>query len=261
MFIFKINNALFIYRIKFILKLCFVLFDSNMNEINNHSILNQIILVGPKSLGLLIITACFIGIVFTLQVVKEFLYLKASSIVGAIISLAFIRELSPILTAIILTGRISSAFTAELATMQVSEQIDALYLLRVNPLKYLVLPRFFACFLMCPLLNLAFLCTSLASSLFICFVFYSIHPSCFLFSISTALSYVDLIKSSFKSLVFSFIISLISCSWGLTTERGAKNVGQSITSSIVTILMTIFFLDCLLTYLLFNQTGSILRSF
>lgn len=260
MLILKTNRLLFFRRMKFTFKLLLVLLNCNINSINRRNLIEQIIIVGPESLGILIITACFIGIVFTLQVVKEFLYLNASSFIGAILSLAFIRELSPVLTAIIIIGRISSSFTAELATMKVTEQIDALYLLRVDPLIYLVLPRLISCLLMLPCLNVIFLFTSLCSSIFTCFIFYNIHPGLFLYSSFIALSYIDFVKSTFKAIVFSFIVSTISCAWGLTTEGGSKSVGQATTSSVVTSLLIIFILDCFLTYILFNQSGSIIKS-
>ena len=256
----KINSLLFLYRSRFVLKVFFSLFLANINLTNRKNIITQIIVVGPESLGILIITACFIGIVFTLQIVKEFLYLNASSVIGAIVSLAFVRELAPVLTAIVIIGRVSSAFTAELATMKVGEQIDALYLLRVNPLYYLVLPRVFACFVILPCLNIIFLLTSLCSSIFTCYIFYNIHPYVFVNSVLVSLSYLDFLKSFCKALVFSFIVSIISCVWGLTTSGGAKNVGYSTTSSVVTSLLLIFVLDFLLTYLLFNQNDSIIKS-
>lgn len=259
-YLLKMKKSLFRNRALLTIKLFIALFKYKVNMMNRENIFNQIILVGPQSLGLLIITAFFIGIVFTLQVVKEFLYLKASSAVGAILMLAFIRELSPILTAVILIGRVSSAFTAELATMKVTEQVDALYLLRVKPLEYLVFPRFIACLLMFPCLNLFFLSTSIFSSLFICFIFYGIHPYLFLHSIYIALSYTDFIKSSCKALAFGVIVVLISCSWGLVTYGGSRSVGESTTDSVVTSLLMIFILDCILTYLFFSQTTSIIKS-
>lgn len=260
MLMLKINRPLSLRRIEFTLKLLLQLFNYNINAINRRNLIEQIIVVGPESLGILIITASFIGIVFTLQVVKEFLYLNASSFVGAILSIAFIRELSPVLTAIILIGRISSSFTAELATMKVTEQIDALYLLRVDPLTYLVLPRLVSCLLMLPCLNIIFLFTSLSSSIFTCFIFYNIHPRSFLYSSLIALSFNNIIKSTCKSIVFSFIVSIISCAWGLTTDNGSKSVGQATTSSVVTSLLMVFISDCILTYVLFGQSGSVIKS-
>ena len=259
MLILRINKSLFLNRIKCIAELIFNFKDCKIRLVNSKNIVSQIIIVGPESLGILIITSCFIGIIFTLQIIKEFIYLNASNFVGAILSIAFMRELSPVLTAIILTGRVSSAFTAELATMKVTEQIDALYLLRINPLLYLILPRLIACFFMLPWLNLLFFITSLSSSIFICSIFYYIYPSSFLNSVFISLSYADFFKSTCKVLIFSFVISVISCLWGLTTDGGAKNVGLSTTSSVVTILLLIFILDCILTHLLFKHVSSIIR--
>nr|YP_009541926.1 hypothetical protein [Neogoniolithon spectabile]AYR06135.1 hypothetical protein [Neogoniolithon spectabile] len=219
-----------------------------LNRINLEELREQIKIVGVESLGISLITSFFIGMVFTLQLIKEFLYLDASSLIGAVLSLAFIRELAPVLTSVILAGKIGSSFTAELATMQVTDQIDALYLLRTDPVTYLVLPRIVACVLALPLLNVIFFLTSLASSLFLCNIFYSIHPEIFLRSILLTLSYKDIIKSTFKVIVFSFILSSISCSWGLYNKGGAKSVGESTTSSVVTNLLMIFYNGFLLVF-------------
>nr|YP_010471184.1 hypothetical protein N4M48_pgp008 [Synarthrophyton patena]UVF63013.1 hypothetical protein [Synarthrophyton patena] len=222
--------------------------------------IEQMIIVGPESLSICIITAFFIGLVFTLQVVKEFLYLDATSLIGAILSLAFIRELSPVLTAVIIAGRIGSAFTAEIATMKVTDQIDALYLLKTDPLLYLVMPRVIACIIMLPVLNIISFFTSLASSLFACCIFYNIHPWLFLKSAFSALLYWDFFTSLLKTIVFGFIVSNISCSWGLTTVGGSKNVGQSTTSSVVTSLLMIFMMDFVLSSLMFYQSSSAIKS-
>lgn len=230
------------------------------STVSYNRIVEQMVIVGPESLSISIVTAFFIGMVFTLQLVKEFLYLDATSLIGAILSLAFIRELSPVLTAIIIAGRIGSSFTAEIATMKVTEQIDALYLLKTDPILYLVAPRVIACVTMLPILNLIFLFTSLASSIFACSIFYNIHPWIFLKSAFTALSYLDFLKSLLKTIVFGFILSNISCSWGLTTVGGSKSVGQSTTSSVVTSLLMIFVMDFILSYIMFNQVDSAIKS-
>ncbi len=91
-----------------------VVLNTGFIRVNRKKLIEQIILVGPGSLGVSIVTAGFLGIVFTLQVVKEFLYLDASSFIGAILSLAFIRELSPVFMAIIISSKVGSSFTAEL---------------------------------------------------------------------------------------------------------------------------------------------------
>lgn len=261
MFLLKVNMFQWLYNIKhaFYLSLA-IISNCNSHEISNTSLIEQILEVGPGSLGISIIAACFIGLVFTLQIVKEFLYLDAIKLIGAILSLAFVRELSPVLIAVIIIGRIGSSFTAEIATMQITEQIDALYLLKTDPLMYLVMPRVLACIFMMPLLNLFFFFTSLFSSVFTCYLFYSIHPWIFLKSAFCAVSFFDFLKSTLKTAIFAFVLSVISCAWGFRTTSSSKNVGKSITSSVVTNLLIIFILDFILSYLMFNPSASSIRS-
>ena len=227
--------------------------------INHINLYEQIIVVGVESLGISIITASFIGMVFTLQVVKEFLYLDAANMIGAVLSLAFVRELSPVITSIIAIGRTGSAFTAEISTMKVTEQIDALYVLQTDPIVYLIIPRLLACMLVLPITNLVFFVTSLAISMFTCYVFYNLHPWLFFKSVFLVLTCVDILKSSFKVVVFAIIIANVSCAWGLYTSGGSKNIGESTTSSVVTNLLLIFITDFILSYVLFNQMNSAIQ--
>nr|YP_010197726.1 hypothetical protein LK367_pgp173 [Gracilaria isabellana]UAD86142.1 hypothetical protein [Gracilaria isabellana] len=224
------------------------------------NILEQMKIVGPDSLSIVIITAFFIGMVFTIQIVKEFLYINAISLVGSILTISFIRELSPVLTSVIIVGRIGSYFTSELATMSITEQLNALYILEANPLSYLVFPRVIACLLMLPCLNIISFITSLFSSSFVCFTIYNIHPQIFFLSSLSSLVIQDIFKSLFKTLIFGFLISLISCFWGLTANGGAKGVGQSTTLSVVTSLLSIFIFDFLLSYIMFNKIGSSVKA-
>nr|UAD87747.1 hypothetical protein [Gracilaria textorii] len=224
------------------------------------NILEQMKIVGPDSLSIVIITAFFIGMVFTIQIVKEFLYINAISLVGSILTISFIRELSPVLTSVIIVGRIGSYFTSELATMSITEQLNALYILEANPLSYLVFPRVIACLLMLPCLNIISFITSLFSSSFVCFTMYNIHPQIFFLSSLSSLLIQDMLKSLFKTFIFGFLISLISCFWGLTANGGAKGVGQSTTLSVVTSLLSIFIFDFLLSYIMFNKTGSSVKA-
>lgn len=232
----------------------------NFSKIESNHILEQIKIIGPDSLSITIVTACFIGMVFTLQVVKEFLYFDMVNLLGSIFTIAFIRELSPVLTSIIIIGRIGSYFTAELATMKVTDQIDALYLLNVSPFFYLVAPRVLSSIVMLPLLNIFAFATSLASSAFICFTLFDIDPFIFFTSSFSSLSFADIIKSSCKTIIFGFFISIISCSFGLKTTGGAKGVGISTTSSVVICLFVIFILDFILSYLMFSQLESLIKT-
>lgn len=229
------------------------------SNVSLYNVVELMTVVGPGSLTICLITAFFIGMVFTLQVAKEFLYLDAVGLIGAVLTIAFIRELSPVLTSVIIIGRIGSAFTAELATMKVTEQVDALYLLNTNPFFYLVCPRVIACVFMTPLLNFISFATSLASSSFVCFTIYNIDPAVFFLSSFASLSCIDLLKSLLKTFIFGFIISSISCSWGLAAHGGAKGVGKSTTGSVVASLLAIFICDFVLSYVMFSKLESAIK--
>ena len=247
-------------KITLVSKILFSLFFySNIKKINYLSVFNQMQIVGPSSLAINLLTAFFIGMVFSLQIVKEFLYLNATNMIGGILTISFIRELSPILTSVILIGRVGSCFTAELATMCITEQIDALYILGINPIIYLVIPRILALIFILPVLNLLAFATSLCSSAYICFFLYNINPQVFFDSALSALCFVDIIKSSIKSFIFGLIISLISCAWGLSTNLSAKGVGNATTSSVVVSLILVFIIDFVLSYIMFHNIDSSLK--
>lgn len=217
--------------------------------------MHQIQIMGIGSLAIVLLTASFVGMVFTFQVAKEFNALNATHLVGSVLTITFVRELAPVLTSVIIAGRIGSAFTAEIATMQVTEQIDVLFILNTDPFYYLVVPRVYACVLMLPILNIFALATSIASSILIGLVLYNIPVAVFL--MSSRISLLDLSFSILKAIIFGFIIGIVSCSWGLSTTGGSKNVGKSTTSSVVTILIFIFIVDFLLSYLMFHTASGI----
>ncbi len=225
-------------------------------KIHRRNTLEQMSMVGPQSLTISLITAAFVGMVFTIQVAREFIYFGASSYVGGVLSLALTRELAPVLTAVVVAGRVGSAFAAEIGTMQVTEQIDALYMLRTDPLDYLVIPRVLACSLMLPILTIISLLAGMTGGLFIAEYLYKISPDLFLQSARNFLQPWDLVSALIKSAVFGVLIAIIGCSWGLTTTGGAKGVGQSTTTAVVTSLMAIFVANFFLSWLMFQGTGN-----
>ena len=232
-------------------------FASTKYCLNN--IIKVAVIIGPKSLPICLLTACCISMIFSLQIVSQFLYLGLNNIVGSVLSITFIRELSPVLTAVIVTARISSSFTSEIATMKITDQIDALYMLNIDPVLYIVFPRVTAAVITLPILNSISFATSLASSMFICFTIYHISPVIFFNSVYNTWSLLEFSKSLFKSSVFGFMLSMISCIYGLNTIGGSKSVGYSTTSSVVISLLTIFFLDFALSYLMYSQISSIIN--
>ncbi|RVW82533.1 Protein trigalactosyldiacylglycerol 1, chloroplastic [Vitis vinifera] len=150
--------------------------------------LQQLERVGPRSVGVCILTAAFVGMAFTIQFVREFTRLGLNRSVGGVLALAFSRELSPVVTSIVVAGRIGSAFAAELGTMQVSEQTDTLRVLGTNPVDYLVTPRVIASCIALPFLTLLCFTVGMASSALLADSVYGISINVILDSAQRALN-------------------------------------------------------------------------
>lgn len=225
-------------------------------RIHRRNAIEQLAAVGPGSLLIALLTAATVGMVFTIQVAREFINFGASSAVGGVLAVALTRELTPILTAIIVAGRVGSAFAAEIGTMVVTEQIDALQMLKTDPIDYLVIPRVLACCIMVPVLSIFALITGMTGGLLIADSFYNISYAVFLDSARNFVDSWDLVSAIIKSVVFGAIIAVIGSSWGLTTTGGAKGVGQSTTTSVVTSILMIFITNFFLSWIMFQGTGN-----
>lgn len=225
-------------------------------KIHQRNTLDQMAMVGPESLVIAMITAGFVGAVFTIQVAREFINFGATSVVGGVLALALTRELGPVLTAVILAGRVGSAFAAEIGTMRVTEQIDALYMLKTDPIDYLVIPRVIACSLMLPILTILAIMVGMTGGVVVATSLYNIPQSVFLDSARNLLGIWDLFSAAIKAAFFGVLIAVIGCSWGLTTTGGAKGVGQSTTTAVVTALLAIFISNFFLSWVMFQGTGS-----
>jgi phospholipid/cholesterol/gamma-HCH transport system permease protein len=225
-------------------------------RIHRRNTLEQMSMVGPASTTIALVTAGFVGMVFTIQVAREFIHFGATTTVGGVLAIALARELAPVLTAVVVAGRVGSAFAAEIGTMRVTEQIDALYMLKTDPIDYLVVPRVLACTLMLPILTLLALLIGMTGGLFISYSLYDINPTVFLKSVQNFLQLWDVFSALIKSLIFGAVIAVIGCSWGLTTTGGAKGVGQSTTTAVVTSLLAVFIVNFFLSWLMFQGTGN-----
>ncbi|MGD1856687.1 MAG: MlaE family lipid ABC transporter permease subunit [Leptolyngbyaceae cyanobacterium] len=223
--------------------------------LHRRNTVEQMAAVGPESLLITLVKASFVGMVFTIQVTREFINFGASTAVGGVLALTLSRELAPVLTAVIIAGRVGSAFAAEIGTMQVTEQIDALQLLKTDPVDYLVIPRVIACALMLPLLTVLSFITGMTGGLLITTTMFNISQTVFLDSARVFMSIWDLVSAMIKSLVFGSLIAVIGASWGLTTTGGAKGVGQSTTTAVVTALLAIFITNFFLSWLMFQSSA------
>jgi len=225
-------------------------------KIHRRNTLDQMATVGPESLVVTLVTAIFVGMVFTIQVSRELINFGAGSTVGGVLSISLARELAPVLTGVVLAGRVGSAFTAEIGTMRVTEQIDALYILKTDPIDYLVIPRLIACCLMLPVLTLLFLITGMVGGWLIATNLYNLSTTVFLDSARNFTRMSDIGNAMIKGCCFGALIAVIGCSWGLTTTGGAKGVGQSTTAAVVTALVIIFITNFFLSWLMFQGTDN-----
>lgn len=224
-------------------------------KIHRRNTLEQLAIVGPDSFFIALLTAIFVGAVFTIQVAREFINFGAGNLVGGVLAVALTRELTPVLTAVILAGRVGSAFAAEIGTMKVTEQIDALLMLKTDPIDYLVIPRLVACFIMLPILTLLSLVTGMSGGLLIATRIYNLSDTVFLDSARDFLDMWDIGKAMIKASCFGVLIAIIGCSWGLTTTGGAKGVGQSTTTAVVTALLVIFISNFFLSWIMFQGSA------
>lgn len=221
-------------------------------KIHRRNTLEQLTVVGPESLGIVLLTATTIGMVFTVEVAGEFLRFGLGSAVGGVLAIGLGREMAPLITAVVLAGRVGSAFAAEIGTMQVTEQIDALYMLKTDPIDYLVIPRVIACCVMTPILTVLSFVTGMIGGMILADLLYNISNTLFLDSAQSLMSVRDVICGMIKGFVFGGLIAVIGTSWGLTTTGGAKGVGQSTTTAVVTALLMIFISNFFLSWMMFS---------
>jgi phospholipid/cholesterol/gamma-HCH transport system permease protein len=205
---------------------------------------------GPASMIPVLLVNVMAGMIFTIQTARQLESLGAINSVGGAFAIAFCRELAPILTASVVAGQVGSAFAAEIGAMKVTEQIDALYTLRTDPIDYLLLPRVIACCVMVPTLIVLGLVFGIAGGIFAAAQFYQVPPLVFLDSVQSFLKTTDLINLGFKGMLFGGAIGTIGCGWGMTTYGGVKQVGESATAAVVISGVAIFAIDLAISLLL-----------
>lgn len=221
-------------------------------RINTVDLLDQLQEAGPGSFLIVIITALAAGTVFNIQVTKELSSMGASATVGGVLAVGLAREIAPLLTATLLTGKVATAYAAQLGTMKVTEQIDAITMLRTDPVEYLVVPRLIAMVVMAPVQCLLFFGVAIWSAQWSSTELYMIPPQVFWSSVRSWLLPDDIPFMLIKALVFGLQIAVIACGWGMTTRGGPKEVGTSTTGAVVMILVTVALMDTLLTQILFG---------
>lgn len=223
-------------------------------RVNRQRVLEQMVTAGPGALAPVLLTNLFAGMIFTIQTARELERFGATFAIGGAFALAFCRELAPILTAAILTGQVGSAFAAEIGCMKVTDQIDALKVLRTDPVEYLVVPRVLACCVMLPVLTVLGLVLGISSGAMVAHLLYQVPLGQFLDSVRSLMVLNDLIAVLLKSMLFGAMVGLAGCTWGLTTTC-SRSVGRSATAAVVTTWVGLFVVDFFVSLLLFHSAG------
>ncbi len=212
----------------------------------------QIVEIGYGSQAVVIVTGAFTGAVFTFQSYIKFRDFGVETSVGAVVSVALCRELGPVLAGLMVAGRVGAAMAADIGTMNVTEQIDALRVMGVDPVGYLVVPRFIAMLISMPLLIAESITFGLVASYMVTVYGYGVPKPWFMTHMLEHTNMTDLSVGMIKGFVFGILITLISCHQGLIAKDGAVGVGNGTTRAVVisslSLLIFNFFLSLLLNY-------------
>ncbi len=212
-------------------------------------VMAQLEQVGVRSLGIVIITSAFIGMVLALQTAYALADFGGKLFIGTVVSLSLVRELAPVLMSLMVGGRVGAGITAEIGTMKVTEQIDALRALAANPVRKLVVPRVVATTLMFPLLTIVSIALGILGGMLIAVANLNLDANFYLRSVIETVKYNDLASGIGKTFFFGFSTSLIACFNGLRTSGGADGVGRATTQTVVTSAITVLIMDFFLTKL------------
>jgi phospholipid/cholesterol/gamma-HCH transport system permease protein len=207
--------------------------------------------VGVNSVPLVLLVGFFAGAIIAWQAAYQFSGLAPLSVLGGQVSRVIVMEMGPVLTALVISGRIGASMTAEIGTMLVTEQVDALRTMALDPVRYIVLPRVLGLSLMMPILTMLANLIGILGAYIVADYFLDITSQVFLDSIKSFFQPIDLWGGLIKSFAFGIIISTVGCYMGLNAGNGAKGVGQATIRSFVLSAIFILIGDFFLWLILF----------
>jgi len=214
-------------------------------------IFRQMVFIGTRATPMVALTAFSIGVTLAMQAAHSLQQMGAELYVPDLVMLSILRELGPILIAVIVIGRSCSAVAAELGTMKVSEEIEALEVMAINPIQYLVVPRFLAMMIMLPGLTIFGNYIGVVGGWAVCRFALNFNTAGFIMRAVESADTWDLYSGVIKSVVFAWIIITIACNAGLNVDGGAEGVGQATTASVVQGLLAMLVTNAILTGIFF----------
>jgi len=215
-------------------------------------IVDQMNTIGVGSLGLVIIVSLFTGGVAAVQAAYQFENVVPLRFLGAVILRSVIIELGPVLTALVVGGRVGASIAAELGTMKVTEQIDALRAMGINPIRFLIVPRVLAATLMLPIITIFSDAIAILGGFAVAVLTIGVSAGTYTNSLKDFFYTKDLFSGLFKAFAFGNIIGTMGCFYGFATEGGAEGVGRATTRAVVSSCVLVLIVDYVLANVLFE---------
>ncbi len=215
-----------------------------------YQILKQLHFVGYKSTFVVVLTAAFTGMVLALQGYYSLRKFGSEALLGSAVALSMIRELGPVLAALMVTARAGSSMTAEIGIMRITEQIDAMDTMAINPLQYVIAPKLVAGVIGVPLLVAIFDVVGIYGGYLVGVDLLGVNPGSYWSSIESAVEWKDVYGGILKSISFGLIVSWICCYKGFYTKQSAEGLGTATTEAVVLSSVLILVWDYFLTSVL-----------
>ncbi len=209
------------------------------------SVVQQSVLIGVDALGIICLLSFILGLILALQSAAQLRQFGANIFVADLMAISMVTEMGPILTAIILAGRSGSAIASEIATMQVTEEIDALRMMAINPIRYIVVPKFHAITICIPLLVTASTLIGIFGGLIIAVTYLDLSATVFFNRVFEVLTLKDVLVGIGKSFFFAWVIVIIGSYFGFNVKGGAEGVGKVTTQSVVASIFWVIILDAI----------------
>ncbi len=219
---------------------------------NLRNLLVQMERIGTGSIPLVLVTSLFVGAVTAVQAAYQFQGFVPLRYLGAVVGKSVTLELGPVLTALVVGGRVSAAIAAELGTMKVTEQIDAMEMIAIDPVEYLVVPRIVAATLMLPVLAVFSDFLAILGGMIVAKISIGVSFNVFESGLKLLFKYQDLVGGLIKTFFFGYIIALMGCYFGFNTKGGAEGVGQATMKAVVSSCLLILVANYLLASLIFR---------
>lgn len=212
--------------------------------------MQQMVAIGVDSLGIVCLVVFFVGLVIAMQTAYEMVKMGSEMYVGRVVGLTMLRELGPLIATIVLGGRSGAAIAAELGTMKVNEEVEALRIMGISPVRFLVAPRVLAFTVMTPILAVIADYFGILGGLFLAVANLHLSAHQYLDLMLQGLVVKDFVEGIVKSVVFGLLVGSIACHFGYRTEGGADAVGRATTMTVVTSIVMIILADAVMTAIL-----------